>query len=144
MSIRLTHGPLSPGRAYAELADGGAGGVVLFAGRVRADAGARGRVRELYYEAHEDLARRALTELEADARRRFGLLRVVLWHRLGHLPVGTASVLVGCSTLHRAEAFRAGRYLIDRLKAEVPIWKTEARGRPARRRPARPARQRGR
>ena len=143
MSVRLTRGALSVVQAYAELEDPRAGGVTVFAGRVRPDRTAGGRVEALYYEAHVGPALRDLRALERDARRRFGLTGAVLWHRLGTLPVGTASVIVGAAAPHRDAAFRAARYLIDRLKSEVPIWKTD-RARPARRRPRRPAPRRAR
>ena len=73
-----------------------------------------------------------LRTLERSVRRRFGARRVVLWHRVGRLRVGEVSVIVGAAYAHRAEAFAAARYLIEELKAVVPIWKTE-RARPARR-----------
>ncbi len=117
----------------------GLGGVVVFAGRVRPDATRAGRVVALDYEAHAPLAFAGFERLERTAHRRVPGARVVLWHRLGPLPVGTASVIVAVATPHRATAFRLARWLIDRLKAEVPIWKTE-RARPARRRRRPPAR----
>jgi molybdopterin synthase catalytic subunit len=133
VSVRLTRRPLSMAAAMRVLEGPGLGGVAVFAGRVRPDRVGRGRVVALEYEAHRILALRALTALERTARRRFGAERVVLWHRLGDVPVDEISVIVGAATGHRAAAFAAARYLIERLKAEVPIWKTE-RARPARRR----------
>jgi molybdopterin synthase catalytic subunit len=139
VSVRLQRDALSVAAAYAELAQDRLGGVVVFAGRVRPDVGPEGRVVALDYEAHRPLARAALHRLAREARRRHPGARVVLWHRLGRLPVGTASVIVGAATPHRATAFALARWLIDRLKAEVPIWKT-ATARPARRQPRRPVR----
>ena len=115
----------------------------MFVGRVRPDAVASGQVTALFYEAHRAPALSRLREIESVARRRFGLTGAVLWHRLGTLPVGTPSVIVGAAAPHRDAAFRAARYLIDRLKSEAPIWKTD-RARPARRPQARPARRPGR
>ncbi len=144
MSVLLTRRTLRVDRAYAELARGVDGAVALFVGRVRPDRGPRGTVTHLRYEAHRPVALTALTALDRAARARFGASRVVLWHRLGRLGVGTASVIVGCSAPHRAAALAGCRHLIERLKAEVPIWKTEERARPARRRRARPSPRRGR
>jgi molybdopterin synthase catalytic subunit len=143
VSVRLTRRPLSVARAYAELGRPTAGGITVFAGRVRPDALGSRRVHALFYEAHDGPALRRLSEIEREARRRFGLTGAVLWHRLGTLPVGTASVIVGAAAPHRDAAFRAARYLIDRLKSEVPIWKTD-RARPARRRRGPPGPRRGR
>jgi molybdopterin synthase catalytic subunit len=143
VSIRLSLRPLSVGRAYAELAHPKAGGITLFVGRVRPDRTRGGTVRALVYETHLGPARFALAELEREARRRFGLTGAVLWHRLGSLPVGTASVIVGAAAPHRDASFAAARFLIERLKSGVPIWKTD-RARRARRRRRSPARRRGR
>ncbi|HEV2429657.1 MAG TPA: molybdenum cofactor biosynthesis protein MoaE [Thermoplasmata archaeon] len=137
MPVRLTRRPLSPARVWAELADPSSGGVVVFVGRVRPDRVGGRRVRALDYEADPRMALEALRRLERGVRRRFGARIVVAEHRLGRVPVGEASVIVGAAAPHRAQAFSAARYLIDRLKREVPIWKME-RGRPARRRRRRP------
>lgn len=135
MSVRLARGRLSVSAAMRELEGPGLGGVVLFVGRVRPDVTPRGRVAALEYEAHQELALAGLSELGRNARTRFGARRVILWHRLGRVPVDEASVIVGVATGHRAEAFAAARFLIEELKVKVPIWKAE----PARRaRPRQP------
>ena len=46
-------------------------------------------------------------------------------HRVGHLRIGELAVWVGVSAAHRGAAFTACRYIIDELKARVPIWKKE-------------------
>ena len=51
---------------------------------------------------------------------------MALLHRTGELAIGEVSVVVACSAPHRAEAFEACRHGIERLKADVPIWKKEA------------------
>ena len=144
MSVRVGRRPLSVAAAYRELERPGVGGVVLFVGCVRPDRLRDGTVRSLLYEAHEPLARVALERLEGSARRRSPRGRFVLWHRLGTLPIGEASVLVGAATPHRAEAFTLARWLIDRLKVEAPIWKSSRgpRGRPLGERRHTPARTR--
>lgn len=138
-SIRLSRRPLSVPSALRALAAPDLGGVAVFAGRVRPDPRPSGRVIALDYEVDGRAARRRLTEIERTARRRFGAGRVVLWHRIGRVPVGEVSVIVGAACAHRAPAFAAARYLIEELKRSVPIWKEErARpGRPRRRRPSR-------
>ncbi|HUI38680.1 MAG TPA: molybdenum cofactor biosynthesis protein MoaE [Thermoplasmata archaeon] len=136
MGFLLTRRKLSMARALEELEDVRSGGVALFLGRVRPDASRAGRVVALRYEAHESMAVPALERLARTARRRFGVRKVVLHHRLGRLKVGVVSVIVGAAAPHRPAAFRAARYLIERLKLEVPIWKTD-RARPSRRRRSR-------
>jgi len=132
VSARLSVRPLSLTAAFRELGDPTLGGVVVFAGRVRADPTPRGSVTALVYEAHRGPAVQALQDLEAEARRRFGAGRTVAWHRVGRVRVGEVAVIVGAACGHRTEAFAATRFLIDRLKRTVPVWK-EARERPARR-----------
>lgn len=139
MSVRLSVRPLSAADAMRALEGPRAGGVVLFAGRVRPDRTAAGPVLALEYDAHRSMAVARLRALEREAHRRFGTRRVVLWHRVGRLRVGEVSVIVGAACPHRAEAFAAARFLIEELKAAVPIWKTE-RARPARRPRPRPSR----
>ena len=134
MRIQLSARPLSIAAAYAELEDPGSGGVVLFAGRTRPDRKGGARVVRLDYEADRPLALRSLRQIAEVATRRFGLGRVVLWHRTGTVRVGQVSVIVGAAASHRAQAFRGARWMIDRLKSETPIWKTE-RARPGHRRP---------
>jgi molybdopterin synthase catalytic subunit len=63
--------------------------------------------------------------LAAQARRRWPLRKVAMAHRIGVVPVGQASVAIAVSSGHRGEAFEACRWLIDRLKEIVPIWKKE-------------------
>ena len=137
MSVRLTRGRLSLAAAFRALQGDGLGGVVVFAGRVRPDRTARGRVKVLHYEVHRAVAEAALAQLERSARRRYRVGRVVLWHRVGPVPVGETSVIVGAAAGHRAAAFSAARYLIEALKVRVPIWKVEP-ARPGRRRRSRP------
>ena len=143
MSVRIDRRPLSVAAAYRELERADLGGVVVFVGRVRPDRTHAGRVHALDYEAHLPLALDGLRRLERTAERKSPGGRFVLWHRVGRLTVGTASVIVGAATAHRAEAFRISRWLIDRLKTTVPIWKSD-RVRPARRPRRRPARPGGR
>ncbi len=143
MSVRLTGRPLTVAGAMRTLEGPGLGGVVVFDGRVRPDRGRQGRVFALDYEAHRAPALRRLSEIERAARARFGAGRIVLWHRVGRLRVGEVSVVVGAACAHRGAAFDAARFLIDELKASVPIWKTE-RARPARRPRRRPGRARAR
>ena len=138
MTVRLTARPLSVATAMRALEGPGSGGVVIFAGRVRPDRTRAGPVVALEYEAHGPPALARLRLLERAARRRFGARRIVLWHRVGRLRVGEVSVIVGTACAHRAEAFASARYLIEELKAVVPIWKT-ARARPARRPRPRPS-----
>jgi molybdopterin synthase catalytic subunit len=100
------------------------GAVVTFLGTVR-DLTDGKVTTSLEYEAHPALAEKALADIEAEARQRWAIGEVALVHRLGHLDIGEVSVAVAVSCPHRAEAFEACRYIIERLKQQVPIWKKE-------------------
>ncbi len=106
------------------LAEGG--GECVFLGRTRGEAHPRhGPLRLLRYTAYESMAVRVLTALGREAIERHHALFVRLVHATGEVPIGAASVLVQVVAAHREDAFAACRMLIDRLKAEAPIWKNE-------------------
>lgn len=116
--------PLDQAPAWAVVPRCGA--VVVFAGTVRDHADGRAGVSLLEYEAYEEHAVARLRAVAAEARRRWPELgRVALLHRVGALAVTEVAVLVVVSAPHRAEAFDAGRWCIDTVKATVPLWKRE-------------------
>ena len=102
----------------------GAGAVVTFLGTVR-DLTDGKRTASLEYEAYPEMAERKMREIEVEARDRWPLIEAALVHRVGHLELGDVSVAIAVSCPHRAHAFEACRYLIDRVKEVVPIWKRE-------------------
>jgi molybdopterin synthase catalytic subunit len=122
--IRLTGEPLDPAEAIRFVADPTAGGLVLFAGTVR-DHSDAGEVTGLDYEAWDEMVTLRLEAISEELFERWPICRVALLHRIGHLDVGEVSVVVCCTAPHRAEAFEAARHGIERLKADVPIWKKE-------------------
>ena len=100
------------------------GAVVTFLGTVRDLTD--GRVTTaLDYEAYPGMAEKKMAEIEAETRARWPVGDMMMIHRLGRLDVGEVSVAVTVSCPHRAQAFEACRYAIDRLKELVPIWKKE-------------------
>lgn len=101
-----------------------AGAAVLFLGTVR-EMTAGKRTVALDYEAFPQMAEAKLVELLDEARSRWPIVKAAIAHRLGRLELGEVSVAVAVSTPHRQQAFEAGKYLIDRLKEIVPIWKKE-------------------
>lgn len=100
------------------------GAVVTFLGTVRDLTDGKVTV-ALDYEAYPGMAEKKLAEIERDTRERWPVGDIALVHRLGHMKVGEISVAVAVSCPHRAQAFEACRYAIDRLKELVPIWKKE-------------------
>jgi len=122
--IALTQEPIDTADLLARVTLPAAGAVVLFLGTVREMTGDR-RTASLDYQCYPEMAERKLAELEAEARRRWKIVECAIVHRLGHLDLAEASVAVAVSTPHRADAFEAGKWLIDTLKEVVPIWKRE-------------------
>jgi molybdopterin synthase catalytic subunit len=98
--------------------------VVTFLGTVRDLTGDQVTT-ALDYEAYPGMAEKKLMEIEADVRARWSIGEIAMVHRLGRLEVGEISVAVAVSCPHRAQAFEACRFAIDRLKELVPIWKKE-------------------
>ncbi|MDG6989120.1 MAG: molybdenum cofactor biosynthesis protein MoaE [Nitrososphaerota archaeon] len=108
----------------AEVADRGAGGTVVFIGTVRMKSKA-GDVDAMEYEAYSKMAEKRLKQIEAEARTKWPVKQLTMIHREGFLRVGEASVVVAVSSEHRADAFEACRYAIDRIKTTLPLWKRE-------------------
>jgi molybdopterin synthase catalytic subunit len=71
------------------------------------------------------MAKAELKKISLEARNRWMLHRIGIWHRIGLVPVGETSVVIAVSSVHRQAALEATSFLIDTLKARVPIWKKE-------------------
>jgi molybdopterin synthase catalytic subunit len=99
------------------------GAVVTFLGSVRGSVGPEKVVR-LEYDAYRPLADHRAAEIAAEAEERWPV-RCAIVHRLGPVNVGDGSVVIAVASPHRADAFEACRWLLDELKATVPIWKKE-------------------
>jgi len=120
----LHEGPLDPRALEAEVRTDRDGAVVTFAGVTR-DHNEGQSVTRLCYEAYPEMAQRVMMEIFEQAVKSFPLTRMRVAHRLGEVPVGEASVLVVVSAPHREAAFDACRFVMDRLKGQVPIFKHE-------------------
>ena len=118
--------PLQLERLVAAVArDRGADGAIAsFLGVVRNHNAGRG-VRYLEYEAYEPLAIKVFERIEGETRDRWPGVRLALHHRIGRLDIGDASVAIAAASPHRADAFAACRYAIERVKQIAPIWKHE-------------------
>jgi molybdopterin synthase catalytic subunit len=126
---RIEPGPLDVAAAMTAASTPDAGGIAVFVGTVRASAAveehAGDPVVRLDYDVHVDLAERRLAEIAGEASDKWELLRVVAIHRSGTCDLGEPTVVVACSAPHRAEALDACRWVIDEIKATVPIFKRE-------------------
>ena len=122
--VAVTSTPLDSEALVALVDKKGDGAVVTFAGLVR-DHNQGRQVEFLEYEAYEPLAIRALQRIVDEARELWPRARVAVHHRLGRLEIGEASIVIAAASPHRADAFAACRYTIERVKQIVPIWKHE-------------------
>jgi molybdopterin synthase catalytic subunit len=116
--VRVTADPLDLSSLADAVRDPRAGAVVLFEGVTR-------EVPELDYEAYAEMAVARIEAIAAEEAARHGLCAVAIEHRTGTVPRSEPSVIVAASAPHRGEAFAGARALIDRVKAEAPIWKVE-------------------
>jgi molybdopterin synthase catalytic subunit len=111
-------------RIVLEAAEGPIGAVATFVGLVREENLGR-RVAFLEYEAYEPLALKAFTRIDEEARAAWPSATLGVHHRTGRLEIGEASIVIVVASAHRADAFAACRYVIERVKQIAPIWKHE-------------------
>ncbi len=119
--LALRETALDPAEVLAAVEDPQAGGVNLFVGAVR-DHDHGQSVQHLHYTAHPSALER-LTEVATGVAVEFDVVALAAVHRTGHLEIGDLAVVVAVSAAHRGQAYDASRALIDRLKANVPVWK---------------------
>jgi molybdopterin synthase catalytic subunit len=122
--FRLSETPFDVAALRAELLDARVGGYASFEGWVRDHHDGRA-VTGLRYEAYAALAEQEGERILDEARERFAILDVRCVHRTGDLAIGELAVWVGVAAAHRDAAFGACRFVIDEVKARVPIWKHE-------------------
>lgn len=127
--VGITDAPLDPAALADAVASDDAGAIATFVGTSRRTSHDARRVERpvqtLWYEAYGPMALKRLRDIADDARARFGVTAVAVWHRTGEVPVGEASVAIAVSAPHRAAAFDACRHVIEEIKRSVPIWKRE-------------------
>jgi len=122
--FRVTSDPLDVSAVSAIVSSADCGAVATFVGLVRNENGGR-RVLWLDYEAYEPLAVKSFVRIDEEAGERWPSIALAIYHRVGRLDVGEASVVVAAASPHRAAAFGACRYAIERIKQIAPIWKHE-------------------
>jgi len=115
---------LSAAEVIAAVTRPEAGGIAVFVGVVRGE-NAGMPITRLEYQAYTSMASKEMARIGAEIALEIPDARLAVLHRVGSLQVGDTAVVCAASTPHRAEAFRACRLLIDRIKARVPIWKRE-------------------
>lgn len=123
-SPHITSDPLDIIGLLAQAHNPKAGGIVLFSGEVREISNGR-IVDYLEYEAHASLASGMIAKILDEAGAKWKLTLALAKHRVGKVEICESAVVVVTASAHRHEAYAANRYIIDRIKHEVPIWKCE-------------------
>jgi molybdopterin synthase catalytic subunit len=121
---RISAQPLDATAISALVSAPACGGLTTFIGLVR-DHNAGRQVLWIDYEAHEALARSVFARIGGEARERWPGATIAIHHRVGRVAIGQASVIIAAASPHRAEAFSACRFAIERVKQIAPIWKHE-------------------
>ncbi|MGB6221145.1 molybdenum cofactor biosynthesis protein MoaE [Haloferula sp.] len=122
--FQISSSPLDPVATREKVLDPASGGYCSFEGWVRNHHQGRA-VDRLEYEAYPLLAEKEGNRIINEAREKFEIVHAVCIHRTGEVEIGGLAVVVSVSSHHRAAAFDACRYIIDEVKARVPIWKKE-------------------
>ena len=122
---RLTEAPIDLALLQGEVTASRYGGIAVFLGIVRETSPTGKRVEYLEYEAYAGMAEAEMERIAVEMDGRWDGCAVAIVHRTGRLAIGEASVAIAVATPHRAAAFEACRYAIDRIKETVPVWKKE-------------------
>jgi molybdopterin synthase catalytic subunit len=122
--VKIVRSPIDVPALEAAVSDPAAGAIATFVGTTRNENSGR-RVLRLEYEAYEPMALSEMRKLVQEAAQRWKIIRAGVTHRIGVVEIGQASVAIAVAAPHRDEAFTACRFLIDRIKEIVPIWKKE-------------------
>jgi molybdopterin synthase catalytic subunit len=124
MKYRVTSDPLDVQGIARLVQSNDCGAATTFVGLVR-DHNVGRRVLWLEYEAYAPLAVKTFERIGSEAEGRWASVRLALHHRVGRVNVGEASVVIAAASPHRADAFAACRYAIERVKQIAPVWKHE-------------------
>ncbi|XP_016952732.1 molybdopterin synthase catalytic subunit [Drosophila biarmipes] len=123
--VKLVNNPIDIAHIHQLLADEGCGASSVFVGTTRDNFQGK-KVVSLAYEAYDNMALKEMNKICSDLRSKWPELKhIVIYHRLGTVPVCEASVVIAASSPHRSEALESVAFAIDQLKTRVPIWKKE-------------------
>lgn len=122
--LEIVETPIDMTKYVDAVRDPGAGAITTFIGTTR-DTFQNKEVVELQYEAYKPMAILELKKICTLARNQWPLIGIAVAHRLGTVPIGEESVFIAVSSVHRKDSLDSCQFLIDELKARVPIWKKE-------------------
>jgi molybdopterin synthase catalytic subunit len=122
--VAITEFPIDVAPILRDIAGPATGGIDVFIGTVRGTNEGKA-VSSIEYSSYVPMAEDLMRHIESEVRAKWQVNSVALVHRIVLLHVGEISVVTAVGAAHRAESFEACRYAIERLKADVPIWKKE-------------------
>jgi molybdopterin synthase catalytic subunit len=123
MHIELTQNPINIQSILENVQSEHLGGIAVFIGRVRSLTNTV-VTEKIEYSAYDDMALKQLQNIASEAEERY-CAQVAVVHRIGKLLPGDIAVVTMAAAQHRAEAFECCRYLIEKVKYDIPIWKEE-------------------
>lgn len=124
MNFEIAKEPINIQSVIDKVIQRDAGAVTTFIGTVRETTKGR-KTLYLIYEAYESMAVKKLEQIGREIEERWKGAKVAISHRVGRLDITDIAVVIAVSTPHRADAYEANRYAIERIKEMVPIWKKE-------------------
>jgi len=97
----------------------------IFLGQVRADVIGEERVAGINYTAYEEMALEKMDTIREAIFEKYALTCLHVHHSLGLVAAGQVCLFVFCSSPHRKAAMEACDELVERIKAELPVWGKE-------------------
>lgn len=124
MMASIVSGPIVIDDILKKLNPGNTGAIVTFIGTVREKSGDI-TVTALEYEAYIEMAESTMVNILSGSIKKFALIDAIAVHRIGRLGIGEASIAIAVSAQHRKEGFDGCSEILNRIKAEAPIWKKD-------------------
>ncbi|MBB6445517.1 molybdenum cofactor biosynthesis protein MoaE [Bacillus benzoevorans] len=122
--FEISKEPINTQQVIDKVVQREAGAITTFIGTVRELTHGK-RTLYLIYEAYEEMAVKKLEQIGREIEAKWADACVAITHRVGRLDITDIAVVIAVSTPHRADAYEANRYAIERIKEIVPIWKKE-------------------
>src|SRR6476620_11558622 len=124
MNFEISKEPIDTQAVIDKVVQREAGAITTFIGTVRELTHGK-KTLFLIYEAYEAMAVKKLEQIGKEIEERWPDAKTAITHRVGRLEITDVAVVIAVSTPHRADAYEANRYAIERIKQIVPIWKKE-------------------
>lgn len=124
MNFSISKEPINIQEVIDKVVQREAGAITTFIGTVRELTHGK-KTLYLVYEAYESMAVKKLSQIGDEIKEKWAGSEVAITHRVGKLDITDVAVVIAVSTPHRADAYEANRYAIERIKEIVPIWKKE-------------------